>query len=219
MVAYLLGGGAIPDNVSHPATKSPSAAPPAAPAAPASATGPQPTTPAQAWAQAEKQAIANEPQPHTTVVPGNTLTAIAEMFHQSLMVVEDENSQQIPDPNLIYPGQQVKLPKTEPAEVVPPIGDAQIKPIIAQYAYAETAQYYVDHDPQAFPGADRAQIWGGVTQATYTMLTNNNKSAYPDTAGLAEIKTLTRWSPATRTLPRQTRLRTTRPMRSGRRWA
>jgi hypothetical protein len=149
---------------------------------------PQVITPAQAWQQAVNRAVGREP--HTTVVPGDTLTAISNLFDEGLLGVENDNPQ-IPNKNLIFPGERVNLSKPNPdPEVVPPIGNKQIQPIIDQYAYAQTTQNFADVHPQAFSPADRGQIWSGVTQSTYNMLLGNNKIPYPDVAGAAEVNTL-----------------------------
>jgi hypothetical protein len=149
---------------------------------------PQVITPAQAWQQAVNRAVGDEP--HTTVVPGDTLTAISNLSDKCLLGVENDNPQ-IPNKNLIFPGERVNLSKPNPdPEVVPPIGNKQIQPIIDQYAYAQTTQNLADAHPQAFSPTDRGQIWNGVTQFTYNMLMGDNKTPYPDVAGVAEVKTL-----------------------------
>jgi hypothetical protein len=177
------------------AASSPSATTTASTTTPGS---PQVISPAQAWQQAVNRAIVEEP--HTTVVPGDTLTAISKLFGEGLPGVENDNPQ-IPNKNLIFPGERVNLSKPNPdPEVVSPIGNKQIQPIIDQYAYAQTAQNFVDAHPQAFfptgvSPSGREQIWDGVTQATYNMLMGNNKTPYPDVAGAAEVNTLDKLEP------------------------
>lgn len=66
------------------------------------------------------------------------MTGIAHSHNDTVQNVEETNPQ-ISDPNLIYPGQRVSLPKTTPDQVVTGVDNSRIKPIISAMADANSA--------------------------------------------------------------------------------
>jgi LysM repeat protein len=160
-------------------------------------------SPGQAWADALAQATTNSPQDSVTVKRGDTLTGIARSRHYALSSLEAANSQ-IVNPDLIYAGQTVYLPKTTPAQVVTGVDNLQIQPIIAAMADANAADRSLEdlrHSGVRNRGIlgdtqeQSAQSWGTVEQTTYTMLLNNNSGAYPELTAAAEVQQLNALEP------------------------
>jgi LysM repeat protein len=137
-------------------------------------------SPAQAWADAVAQAAANVPQPKTSVLPGATLTSIANKFHVSVSSIAAANPQ-IPNKDLIYTGETVYLPRSLPAQVVAGVDNSHIKPIITAMADAN--------------GTPTAKNWDTVGQTTLDMLLNNNHGAHPELAAAAEVNQLNALEP------------------------
>jgi len=69
---------------------------------------------AEARRQAEEAKKAAEPQPHIYVVqPGDSLSKIAKAIYgdaQRWPAIFEANKDKIKDPNLIYPGQELRIP-------------------------------------------------------------------------------------------------------------
>jgi LysM domain len=161
------------------------------------------TSPAKAWTDAVAQAKANAPQPSVKAKPGDTLTSIATSHQDTVQDVEKANPQ-IACPNLIHAGETVYLPKTTPAQVVTGVDNAQIKPIVAAMADANSADQGLQQLEKApyrnrailqDAQAQSAQSWDTVEQTTYNMLVNNNGSAYPEQAAAEEVKQLNALEP------------------------
>lgn len=156
------------------------------------------TSPAKAWADAVAQATANSPQQRATVKPGDTLTGVANNHNDTVQRVETANPQ-IANPNLIYPGQPVYLPKTTPDQVVTGVDNSHIKPVITAMANANSADQGLQDVQQSHirnrallgdAQAQSAQSWDTVRQTTLDTLMNNNAGAYPEQAAAAEVRQL-----------------------------
>lgn len=179
------------------------------PASGSAASGSTPAaTPSQtaAWDAVVAQARSNSPQPTAPVLPGENLTVIADLYGVPLSTVEKDNPQIVPPNYVVRPGDQLKLPKRTPAQVVPPFDNSQVKPII--FAYADAEGFDKDHDisglhdepPGALGGFQKAELaqsdknWDAVTQATYNALTSNPLGGagvtYPDVAACKEVAEL-----------------------------
>jgi hypothetical protein len=181
-------------------------------ASPAQDTNPTAPTDAakQDWAAAMARAAANASRP-VTVKAGQTLSGIAAAHGDSLPSVQNANPQIPYDPypykNLIFPNQTVDLPQRTPAEVVPPIDNSQIRPII--YALGNAQAYDKAQDTAALdkvpygavaPGqyaalAQSAKNWDAVRQQTYNALIGSNHGLFPNQAAATEIKGLNALEP------------------------
>jgi hypothetical protein len=159
------------------------------------------TSPSQAWVDAMAWARINSKPPEVRANSGDSLTGIAGSHHVALSGIEEANPQ-IADPNLIYPGETVYLPKSTPAQIVAGVDDSQVKPIITDMAKANMADQGVlvanrTHDPsaEADAQAQRTAAWNAVRQDTYTMLLDNMSKTTPDPTAVAQVQHLNALAP------------------------
>lgn len=165
------------------------------------------TSPSQAWIDAMAWARKNSKQPEVLVNSGDSLTGIAGTHRVTLSGVEVANPQ-IPDPNLIYPGETVSLPQSTPAQIVAGVDDSQVKPIITDMAKANLADQGVlatsrTHDPsrQPKPMPRRSRPRPGMRSSTtrtpccWTTCPRPRRTRPP----LPKCSISTRWRPATPT--------------------